>query len=181
MLVIRREWLNVVSDLMVSKFDRYSIADRRLSYQPFVAGEKPGGYSADEVNNLLMGVEQTFEAYLRRIERKLIDAQDDLKARQDELGKLANLADQRAAAAQAENAAHAAKLGARDQELAQIREQLNQQIEAAQKDRDTMTETAAQLTDRITSLEHTIEEIQQSSSWQLTRPLRWISDPKKGG
>ena len=55
MLVIRREWLRVVSDLMVSKFDRYSIADRRLSYQPFVAGEKPGGYSAGEVNNLLMG------------------------------------------------------------------------------------------------------------------------------
>ena len=128
----------------------------------------------------MMDVEQAFETYLRRIERKLIDTREALNTRQVELAKLANLADQRTAAAQAEIAAQATTLAARDHELSQIREQMEQQITKARKDRDVMTTKAVQMSDKIANLEQTLEDMQQSRSWRLTRPLRWFSDPKGG-
>lgn len=141
---------------MASKFDRYLVGDRRPAYRPVVAKDKSGGYSAEEVNRLLLDAEQTLEAQLRRVEEQMRGLREKLAARESELAALANLADRRSSTAEAELTARADRLEA----LAQ------KQDESAR---------------IIAELEQTLTDMRKSRSWRLTRPLRRLSGGKGHG
>lgn len=166
---------------MASKFDHYSTAKRGLVYQPVVAQDKTDGYSAEDVNRLMMEIEQQFDTYVRKIERQLSDARESLSARRAELAKLANLADKRSDASNTAMAALSQEVAARDNEIVKIKTELEQQGTAAKIDRETAASLQAQMSLQITDLEAKVNEMRQSKSWRLTRPLRFIFNrPKRG-
>lgn len=159
---------------MASKFDRYLVGDRRPAYRPVVAKDKSGGYSAEEVNRLLLDAEQTLEAQLRRVEEQMRGLRQKLAARESELAALANLADQRNSTAEAELTARAERLEALAQDLAKLDAQQKVQAEAAAQQQDESARIIAEL-------EQTLTDMRKSRSWRLTRPLRRVSGGKGHG
>ena len=128
-----------------------------------------------------MEIEQQFDTYVRKIERQLSDARESLSARRAELAKLANLADKRSDASNTAMAALSQEVAARDNEIVKIKTELEQQGTAAKIDRETAATLQAQMSLQITDLEAKVNEMRQSKSWRLTRPLRFIFNrPKRG-
>lgn len=153
-------------------------SQRRLIYQPVVVKAREGGYSADEVNAFLLDVEQEFEGYLRQTEDRIVELQASLRRRHDELGKLANLADSRAAEESERRAQLEADMRAAETRLAE-EAAARHAAEEAQAQLQAALDTARQETEArqrdIAWLKEALASMQRSTSWRITGPLRGIS------
>lgn len=163
---------------MASKLDQYLVAERRPAYRPVVAVDKDGGYSAEDVNRLLLDAEHIFEAQLRKVEGQMRALRETLATRENELATLANLADQRGSAAEAELTARALRLDGQAGEIAKLDAALKAGAEALAQQKDNNAREARQQAQQIAELEQTLSDMRSSRSWRLTRPLRRLAGGK---
>lgn len=147
-------------DPMTSNPDTGIATDRRFIYQPLVLESRPEGYAAEEVNALLLGVEQEFETCLRQTEGRVAQMNAALRRSRDEMARLANLADERAH----QDAARCAELDAARQEA-----------ESRLAEERAARHLAERQVEQIARLEMEICSLKSSTSWRVTKPLRWIS------
>lgn len=167
--------VTVVSKVMASKFDRYLVLERNPAYRPVVAEDKVGGYSAEDVNRLLLDAEQIFDAQLRKVEERARSLRVTLATRERELADLANLADQRSNAAEAELTARASQLEEQAGALAKLEAELKAGAAALARQKDESALEQQQQAGVIADLEQTLCDMRASRSWRLTRPLRWLA------
>ena len=134
--------------------------ERRLIYQPVIVEPREGGFSSEEVNALLLGVEREFEAYLRQTEDRISELTATLSQREEELTRIANLADDRARQ-------DAARLADHERASRDALENLQAALDAARR------ETEGRKSD-IATLEDALASMRRSTSWRITGPLRRI-------
>lgn len=74
---------------MASKLPPVITEDRKIVYQPIVVKDREGGYSAQDVNQMLHQVEAQFEDQIRRLEAVVLTQQKMLEHTPDEMAKVA--------------------------------------------------------------------------------------------
>ncbi|APE45687.1 hypothetical protein BOO69_19210 (plasmid) [Sulfitobacter alexandrii] len=159
---------------MASKFDRFTVSERRPAYRPVVVRERTDGYGAEEVNRLLLDVEQILEAQVRGMDAQVQRLRTALARREAELAELANLADRRGSAAAEELSARATRLDEQAREIAALKSEVKAAGETLMQSRQESDDRAAVQAQRIAELEGMLADMRGSTSWRVTRPLRWL-------